>query len=219
MSIHDPYLAAKVKEPSLSIFYRDFGKRLFDVILTVMALPFILPIVAILAFIIALDGGKPFYFQTRIGKGGRHYRMWKLRTMVRDADACLEHHLRDNPDLRREWDSNQKLLNDPRITSIGHFLRASSIDELPQFFNVLMGDMSIVGPRPMMVSQKSMYSGKAYYDLLPGITGPWQVSARHLSTFVGRVNYDTRYKQSLSFTADLAILVATVKVVLSRSGC
>jgi len=219
MSVHDRYISDLAKDQSKSTIYRHLGKRLFDVSFTVLALPFILPIVAILAIIIAFDGGKPFYSQMRIGKDGRHYRMWKLRTMVKDADACLAHHLSKDADMRREWDKNQKLLKDPRITTIGRFLRASSFDELPQFFNVLIGNMSIVGPRPMMVSQKRLYAGDAYYRLLPGITGTWQISQRHLSTFAGRVCFDTRYEQGLSFVTDLTILISTLKVVIGRNGC
>ncbi len=139
--------------------------------------------------------------------------------MVKGADACLEQYLRDNPELRHEWDSKQKLVNDPRITSLGRFLRASSLDELPQFFNVLVGNMSLVGPRPMKVSQKALYPGEDYYDLRPGITGLWQISDRHRTTFAERATYDSRYNRILSLASDLAILAATVKVVFGNAGC
>src|SRR5690554_3184966 len=199
--------------------YREFGKRVFDITLILFSLPFALPIIGILALLVALSGGKPFYSQDRVGKNGRIYRMWKLRSMVKDADACLERHLRDNPDLRREWDRSQKLVNDPRITWFGRFLRKSSVDELPQLFNVLTGDMSLVGPRPMLVSQKSIYPGEDYYDLRPGITGLWQICDRHHTTFAERANYDARYNRILSFPGDLMILAATVKVVMRNTGC
>ncbi len=207
------------KSPSSSKLYRGPGKRVLDIALTVLVLPIVLPVIGFLAILVAFDGGKPFYSQDRVGKGGRIYRMWKLRSMVKDADACLEHYLRDNPDLRHEWDSKQKLVSDPRITWLGRFLRASSLDELPQFFNVLVGNMSLVGPRPMMVSQKALYPGEDYYDLRPGITGLWQISDRHRATFAERATYDSRYNHILSLASDLAILAATVKVVFGNAGC
>ena len=104
-------------------------------------------------------GGRPFYSQVRVGKGGKPFRMWKLRSMVNDADARMETYLAENPDARAEWDSTQKLRNDPRVTRFGQFLRRSSLDELPQLWNVLKGDMSLVGPRPMMLNQQSLYPG------------------------------------------------------------
>lgn len=219
MSLTDFTFFETARKGPRSGLYRALGKRTLDLSLTLLAMPFILMIVGILAFLIAIDGGKPFYSQERIGRNGRVYRMWKLRSMVRDADSCLEHHLRKDAALRCEWDSKQKLVNDPRITALGVFLRRTSADELPQFFNVLIGDMSIVGPRPMMVSQKALYPGKDYYDLLPGITGLWQISARHQTTFAERADYDLRYNRTLSFSGDLSILVATVKVVVCSTGC
>lgn len=219
MSISDVPLSGTGGHPLSSRLYRALGKRGLDLVLTLLALPFLVPIIAGLALVIALNGGRPFYAQERIGRNGRVYRMWKLRSMVRDADACLEHHLQKDPGLRREWDSRQKLVDDPRITPIGRILRRSSADELPQLFNVLKGDMSLVGPRPMMVSQKALYPGRDYYDLLPGMTGPWQVSDRHLTTFARRAEFDLRYNRSLSLAGDLAILMATVKVVASGTGC
>ena len=177
-----------------------------------------LPIVALLALCVALDGGKPFYSQDRVGKGGRTYRIWKLRSMVHNADEVLEDHLAQDPALRAEWNSKQKLLNDPRITRLGHVLRKCSFDELPQLWNVLRGDMSLVGPRPMMVSQKPMYPGTDYYELRPGITGLWQISDRNGTTFADRARYDARYNENLSFMTDLKILFGTVRVVLHGTG-
>lgn len=202
-----------------SKLYRRSGKRVFDMALALLALPIVLPVIVLLALVIAVTGGKPFYSQDRIGKGGRVFRMWKLRSMVKDADACLELHLRNDPDLRREWDSTQKLVEDPRITRFGRFLRKSSADELPQLFNVINGDMSLVGPRPMMVSQKALYPGEDYYDLRPGITGNWQISERHLTTFAERADYDVIYNRTVSPMIDLVILANTVKVVLRNTGC
>lgn len=198
--------------------YRAFGKRLVDIVLVLLAAPIVLLIVGALAAFVAFERGKPFYSQQRIGRNGRIYTMWKLRSMVSDADARLEAHLARNPQARHEWDSTQKLKSDPRITGFGHFLRKSSLDELPQLWNVLKGDMSIVGPRPMMVCQKEIYPGTDYYDLRPGITGPWQVSARNDSTFAARAGFDTSYNHEVSLMTDVRLILMTVRVVLRGTG-
>ncbi len=138
--------------------------------------------------------------------------------MVPNAEERLESHLAASPQTREEWDSTQKLKNDPRITSTGKFLRKSSLDELPQLWNVLTGDMSLVGPRPMMENQESLYPGTAYYALRPGVTGSWQVSDRNETTFAGRAKFDTEYYYSLSLATDLKILARTVNVVLRATG-
>jgi lipopolysaccharide/colanic/teichoic acid biosynthesis glycosyltransferase len=138
--------------------------------------------------------------------------------MVPGADALLEYHLRKNPEARREWDETQKLKNDPRITRIGAFLRKSSLDELPQLWNVLRGEMSLVGPRPMMVDQRTLYPGTAYFDLRPGITGLWQISERNETSFAERAVFDNRYLASLSLSLDVSILLRTVSVVLRGTG-
>lgn len=198
--------------------YTRFGKRTLDLALVALAAPGILVIVAMLAVMVALDGGRPFYSQMRIGRAGRPYRMWKLRSMVPDAERRLAEHLSADPEAMAEWTERQKLRHDPRITSFGHFLRKSSLDELPQLWNVAKGDMSLVGPRPMMTCQKDLYPGRDYYDLRPGITGPWQVSARNESSFADRARFDTEYRNSLSFRGDIGLLLATVRVVLRGTG-
>ena len=168
--------------------------------------------------LVALDGRSPIYLQKRVGRGGRVFHMVKIRTMVPGADGLLEDHLSKDPAARREWDETQKLKSDPRITWIGSFLRKSSLDELPQLWNVWVGDMSLVGPRPMMVSQQALYPGQAYFELRPGITGPWQVSDRNASSFADRAGYDNRYLSSISLSQDLSILMRTVSVVLRGTG-
>ena len=198
--------------------YRRLGKRVFDVVVVLMSLPFAVAIIGGIAACIALSGGTPFYTQDRVGRNGVFYRMWKLRTMVVDAEQRLHQHLLADPMARLEWDSTQKLRCDPRITRLGRFLRASSLDELPQLWNVLRGDMSLIGPRPMMPSQISLYPGTAYYRLRPGISGSWQVSARNASTFAERAVFDTDYDRNVSFREDLRIFLATIKVVLCRTG-
>lgn len=198
--------------------YRSGVKRLLDVVIVVLAIPPMVLLIGLLALIIALDGGNPFYFQNRLGRNGRVYRMWKLRSMVADADSKLETHLAENPDARVEWDRTQKLKSDPRITRFGRILRKCSMDELPQLWNVLCGDMSLVGPRPMMVCQQRLYPGQAYYRLRPGITGSWQVSKRNESSFADRAKFDLEYYRSLSLRTDMKIMVATVRVVLRATG-
>lgn len=198
--------------------YRNFGKRVLDVAAIMMAVPLVVPIVAALAVGVALDGGRPFYTQQRIGRSGRRFRMWKLRSMVPDADTRMAEHLEQHPSARAEWNSTQKLKDDPRITRFGRMLRRSSLDELPQLWNVLIGDMSLVGPRPMMVSQQALYPGTAYYGLRPGITGAWQTAGRNATTFEARADYDAAYDADLTLATDARILVRTVGVVLKATG-
>jgi exopolysaccharide production protein ExoY len=198
--------------------YRNGIKRLFDIAIIIAFIPIVLPLVLILAIVVARDGGQAFYSQPRIGRGGRIYTIWKLRSMVVDADSKLEAYLAANPAARAEWDSTQKLKFDPRITRFGRFLRKSSLDELPQLFNVLRGDMSLVGPRPMMPEQRVLYPGNAYYALRPGITGIWQVSERNDSTFADRAGFDAQYDRDLSLPTDVWLLMATVRVVLRATG-
>jgi len=199
-------------------FYRNGIKRMLDVSAILMAAPFVLPLVALLAVIVAQDGGRPFYTQTRIGRHGRRFRMWKLRSMVADADLRMAELLEQHPAARAEWESTQKLKNDPRITRFGHLLRRSSLDELPQLWNVLIGDMSLVGPRPMMTSQQGMYPGTAYYGLRPGITGYWQTAGRNATTFEARAGFDSAYDADLSLLTDARVLVRTVGVVVNATG-
>ena len=181
------------------------------------ALP-VLIILMVLAALISLDGGSPIYLQKRVGRSGRVFHMWKLRSMVMNADALLEQHLARDPALRREWNHTQKLRHDPRIPRIGRIIRKTSLDELPQLWNVLRGDMSLVGPRPMMVDQRALYPGTAYYAMRPGITGIWQTSVRNESSFSERAIFDARYFRELSFVTDLALIARTFRVVLRGTG-
>ncbi|WP_283177299.1 sugar transferase [Gemmobacter sp. 24YEA27] len=199
--------------------YRHAFKRVLDLFAILAAVPIMVPVVLVLAILVARDGGSPFYSQMRIGKGGRSFRMWKLRSMVVDADQRLEAWLAVNPAARAEWDSTQKLRNDPRVTRFGHFLRRSSLDELPQLWNVFIGNMSLVGPRPMMLNQRDLYPGTAYYALRPGVTGYWQTAGRNRTTFEARAEYDAVYEEQLSLMTDLGILARTVSVVLRGTGC
>lgn len=198
--------------------YAQGAKRLLDVVVVLAALPIIIPVFAIISAFTALDGHNPFFRQERVGMGGKRFHIWKFRTMVPDAEAHLQQHLAQNPAARTEWDEMQKLSDDPRITRFGRLLRRTSLDELPQLINVLFGDMSLVGPRPMMPSQQALYPGHAYYRLRPGLTGSWQVSERNASTFADRAIYDDTYETELSFGTDANIIMRTVGVVFRCTG-
>jgi exopolysaccharide production protein ExoY len=198
--------------------YTAFAKRAVDILLVLLSAPIWLPLVALGAALVVLDGHNPFYSQERIGRNGRVFRIWKLRSMVPDADAFLKSYLSENPEARAEWDSSQKLKQDPRITVVGRLLRKTSLDELPQLINVLTGDMSLVGPRPIMVNQKTLYPGRRYYNMRPGLTGLWQVSDRNECSFADRARYDDIYHRTMSLGTDLRILGQTVAVVLRGTG-
>jgi exopolysaccharide production protein ExoY len=199
-------------------FYRNGVKRVVEALLVLLSSPVTLPLILLMALLVACNGGNPFFIQKRLGRNGRVFRIWKLRSMVVDAERHLTAHLDNDPEARSQWDSTQKLKKDPRITSVGRLLRKTSMDELPQLLNVLNGTMSLVGPRPMMLDQQRMYYGLAYYKVRPGITGLWQISARNESEFVARVRYDEEYYRDLSGWLDLKILVRTVMVVLRGTG-
>jgi exopolysaccharide production protein ExoY len=201
-----------------STTYAEGPKRALDVTLVLMIAPAALLLIAVLALLVCFSG-RPFYVQERLGRGGRTYRMWKLRSMVADADARLARHLEIDLAAQAEWDHTQKLRDDPRVTRLGRVMRKTSLDELPQLWNVLKGDMSLVGPRPMMPHQRALYPGAAYFRLRPGITGPWQVSTRNASSFADRARFDAQYERDLSLRTDLSLLVATARVVVKGTGC
>ncbi len=198
--------------------YRERVKRVLDIALVLIASLPVACVVLLLALIVARDGASPFFVQDRVGRGGKSFRMWKIRTMVPDAQQVLEQHLAADPVARAEWDRNQKLRHDPRITGFGRMLRRSSLDELPQFLNVLRGDMALVGPRPMLPSQRSFYPGTEYYALRPGVTGFWQTSVRNESSFVDRAGFDRSYFHALSLGTDLRVLLRTLRVVVRGTG-
>ena len=200
--------------------YRRWGKRLLDLTLvSVLILP-VAGVCVVLAALVALDGANPFFGHKRVGRNGRSFRCWKLRSMVPDAEARLAAHLQANPEAAAEWAASQKLTKDPRVTRVGRFLRKSSLDELPQIWNVLRGEMSLVGPRPVTEEELDRYglSKQAYLSLPPGITGPWQVAGRNAVTYDDRVELDIEYSRKLSLWNDLALLFKTVPTVLKLTG-
>jgi lipopolysaccharide/colanic/teichoic acid biosynthesis glycosyltransferase len=204
-----------VRRPGL---YRSFGKRVFETLLVLLSLPVVVPLTLLLTVPMLLRGEKPFYTHPRVGIGGRTFVMWKLRSMVSDADERLELYLREHPVAREEWARHQKLCDDPRITAYGRILRRLSLDELPQLWNVLKGDMALIGPRPMMLHQRALYHGDAYFGMRPGMSGYWQVSDRHGSEFVARVLHDEMYDRDVSLLTDLSLILRTLKAVYRGTG-
>lgn len=180
-----------------------------------------LPLIVLISLLIACDSPGPiFYRQTRIGRGGRLFKAWKFRSMSVDADAALSRYLKTHPELRACWKKDHKLKKDPRITRVGKFLRQTSLDELPQLWNVLCGEMSMVGPRPIVHEEVARYGDKfdLYLQVLPGLTGLWQVSGRNNVSYEERVNFDAYYVRNWSVWLDVYILIRTVKVVLLGDG-
>ncbi|HSM83950.1 MAG TPA: undecaprenyl-phosphate galactose phosphotransferase WbaP [Nodosilinea sp.] len=196
-------------------------KALLDVGLTLLLGVCLLPLLVGIALLVRLDSPGPvFYGQTRLGQGSVPFVAWKFRTMVRDADAVLAQYLRQNPTLRSQWERDHKLRHDPRITRLGHFLRRTSLDELPQLWNVLRGEMSLVGPRPIVKEEIFRYAEKysLYTKVLPGLTGLWQVSGRNNMSYEERVNLDAYYVRNWSVWLDIHILLRTLWVVLTGDG-
>jgi undecaprenyl-phosphate galactose phosphotransferase len=196
-------------------------KRAIDLALVVPALIFLAPLLALLALSVKVqDGGPVLFVQPRVGRDGRLFGCLKLRSMVIDADARMQRLLREDPEAAREWREKQKLTRDPRVTAVGRVLRASSADELPQLLNVLLGHMSIVGPRPILPQQIDDYGpGFAQYcTARPGLTGLWQVSGRNETTFRQRSELDQAYLRAWSLRTDIHLLARTVAVVLGKRG-
>ncbi len=199
--------------------YARIVKRGLDIGLSSLAILLSLPVLLLLIVALWLEGGSPLYSQLRLGKDGKRFRMLKLRSMVPGAEAKLAACLAADPRLRAEWELTQKLKNDPRITRLGRFLRMTSLDELPQLFNVLKGDMSMIGPRPMLPEQLPLYlHPSAYLAVRPGISGLWQVTARNSDSFATRAQIDKTYVETLSPRGDMQILLATAGAVLRGTG-
>jgi Undecaprenyl-phosphate galactose phosphotransferase WbaP len=196
-------------------------KRLFDLALVTVGGLFVLPLFALIAVAVKLTSrGHVFYSQNRIGQNGVEFAAWKFRSMVLNADAVLKAHLDGHPDQAAEWANKHKLAKDPRITYIGKLLRKTSLDELPQIWNVLIGQMSLVGPRPIVAAELEKYAGaiELYLKVRPGITGLWQVSGRSNTTYEERVSLDEYYVRNWSVWLDIHVLARTVKTVLKADG-
>lgn len=197
------------------------SKRLFDILVASVALIAFSPLLLLVAYAVKRTSSGPLlYGHTRIGLGGREFKCWKFRSMVVNGDAVLKRHFERNPDALKEWRSTQKLKVDPRVTRIGRVLRAYSVDELPQLLNVLSGDMSIVGPRPVVTDELAKYGKDAeyYYKARPGITGLWQVSGRSDTSYETRVALDAHYVQNWTTAMDVKIMVRTIPAVFGATG-
>ena len=196
------------------------GKRLFDIVFALGALVVFAPLMVLIFVLVRRDGGDGIFTQNRIGANGRMFRCFKFRTMVPDAENVLVRLLDENPLISQEWIRERKLRSDPRVTPIGAFLRRKSLDELPQLWNVLKGDMSIVGPRPIIAAEQQNYGADfdAYLAVKPGLTGLWQVSGRNNLSYPDRVALDVRYAENMSWPQDLGIVSKTIGVVLSGRG-
>jgi len=203
-----------------------FFKRLFDVLFSLSFIVVFSPLYLLLALLIKWNSKGPvLYIGKRLGKGGKHIEIFKFRTMYIDAEERLKDMLSSDPKMRSEWEVFQKLHNDPRCTSIGKFLRRTSLDEFPQFFNVLKGDLSVVGPRPHYIDElerKENSPLKKYAHLVlatkPGITGLWQVSGRSHLSYEDRVELDSLYFKKQSFFYDIKVVLKTVPLVLISRG-
>jgi exopolysaccharide production protein ExoY len=207
------------KRPRSGI-YAAFGKRVCDLVFAFALLPILVPVIAILWGLTRLDGGPGFFGHKRVGKDRRQFSCWKIRTMVPDAEAKLKQYLSENPDAMAQWQRDFKLDNDPRITRLGNFLRKTSLDELPQIWNVIRGEMSFVGPRPVVQDELLRYgeAEKYYLSVRPGITGLWQVSGRNDISYADRVRMDRIYASRYSMLQDTKIIAKTATVVLFPTG-
>lgn len=206
---------------NMMLWYNPLLKRIFDVAVTVIGLVFIIPVLLVISILIYCESPGPVIFaHTRVGRDGVPFPCYKFRTMVVNAQDMLEEYLNANPTAKEEWQRDFKLKNDPRVTRIGKFLRKTSLDELPQLINVFRGEMSLVGPRPIVSQEIEKYDNsiKDYYLVRPGITGYWQVSGRNDIDYDTRVQMDTWYVRNWSIWLDITLLFKTVKVVIDKKG-
>lgn len=227
MHSRDTIALANLAQPSNSFDQEvlvpvgGFFKRTMDVTLASLALIAFSPIFLLVALLVKLsDGGPIFYGHMRVGRGEKMFPCLKFRTMVTNSAEALERHLAFDAVARQEWMETRKLKNDPRITVVGRVLRRSSLDELPQLINIIRGDMSIVGPRPVVVDEIKKYGNDAIYyvQARPGLTGPWQISGRNDVSYETRVAYDRHYVENWSIWTDVAIIAKTVPAVLTARG-
>ena len=196
------------------------SKRIFDTLLALVLIVLLSPLLLLLSLLLLGDGGKVIFSQKRVGKNGRPFNCFKFRTMALDAEDQLKLLLAQSPEHKLQWEKDQKLKDDPRVSALGGFLRRTSLDELPQLFNVLQGQMSLVGPRPIVEAELQRYGSDASYYLMvrPGMTGLWQVNGRNDLDYESRVYLDTWYVKNWSLWYDLVILIKTIRTVLSSKG-
>lgn len=207
--------------PAKVRFYPKYGKRLLDILLSVLLLPIVLPVITLVWAATRIQGGPGFYAHSRVGQTGLAFRCYKIRTMLPGSSRILREHLQNDPEAAAEWARTHKLKSDPRVTRLGRFLRRTSLDELPQILNVLRGDMSLVGPRPVTEGELNRYapSLSVYLAQKPGVTGPWQVHGRRDGCYDMRVRLDRTYMHEVSLLTDLALIARTALAVIRPTGC
>lgn len=213
--------AEATRRPASELFRYRVAKRCCDILLVIISIPVVLLITGVIALLVKLSSPGPiFYSHRRIRKGGSFFSMWKFRTMCINSAEVLEDHLARHPEARAEWTKTHKLRNDPRITWIGSFLRRYSLDELPQLWNVLSGQMTLVGPRPIVAAEVEKYGEcfQCYCRVKPGLTGLWQVSGRSTVTYEKRIELDCEYVARWSLTRDFVILLKTFSSVWNQDG-
>ena len=202
--------------------YLYFGvKRLFDILIALIGCLFLLPVILIvkISYLLHKDFDSIFFRQKRIGKNGKEFNLYKFRSMVPNADEVLKELLKD-PKYKEEWDLNQKFEHDPRITSMGNILRKTSLDELPQFINILIGDMSLIGPRPLVPGELDSHNGnhELYESVRPGISGWWAANGRSATTYERRLELEYYYVQHCGLILDLRCVFRTIKAVIFKTG-
>lgn len=213
--------AARSQHSPATLFEYAVLKRAIDILLVLIAAPLLVPVLLLIGISVVLSSPGPVFFShRRIGIGGTFFSMWKFRTMCVNSAEVLEQHLSAHPEERREWSATHKLRCDPRVTPLGNFLRKSSLDELPQVWNVLTGKMSLVGPRPIVAAEAEKYGEHFpfYLAVRPGITGLWQTSGRSTVSYEERVAMDRRYVETWSLQQDCAILLRTASKVANSEG-
>ena len=202
--------------------YLYFGvKRLFDILIALIGCLFLLPVILIvkISYLLHKDFDSIFFRQKRIGKNGKEFNLYKFRSMVPNADEELKELLKD-PKYKEEWDLNQKFEHDPRITSMGNILRKTSLDELPQFINILIGDMSLIGPRPLVPGELDSHNGnhELYESVRPGISGWWAANGRSATTYERRLELEYYYVQRCGLILDIRCVFRTIKAVIYKTG-
>lgn len=197
-------------------------KRTFDILFSLAVLIFGFPVYLLIGLLVACSSsGKIIYSHKRVGRGGKLFNCYKFRTMYADADERLAQILSSSEELRKEWEENHKLKNDPRVTPIGSFLRKTSLDELPQFWNVLVGDLSVVGPRPVVEAEVVKHLGHkapVILSIRPGLTGIWQVSGRSSTSYKDRIMFDEMYVKNHSLLLDIKLIAWTIPCMISSKG-
>ena len=220
MNTNDIILEGNVVKERSKVLYKVI-KRTFDIVVSLVGCIFLLPIIIIvkISYLISKDHNSIFYTQTRIGKNGKEFKLYKFRSMIPNADEVLKK-LLENPIYKDEWQRNQKLENDPRITKMGKILRKTSLDELPQMINVLKGDMSMIGPRPLVKGELDAHHGNhaIYESVRPGISGWWAVNGRSATTYEKRLELEYYYCENCSLMLDIKCFFMTITTVLHKRG-